>query len=97
MTNGARFPQWQASGLRMYLYQIRKEQDVTIEALAKDMGYSKSAIYSWERGYVAPSTIELMTWCEALGYQLCVAPVGAKRDKHRKQEIEMQLNLEGVK
>ena len=39
----------------MYLYQIRKEQDVTIDALAQDMGYSKSAIYSWERGYVAPS------------------------------------------
>ena len=94
---GARFPQWYHSKLRLYLYQLRKEQGLSMEELAKSAGYGTKTVNAWEHGYSAPGIIELMTWCEALGYQLCAVPIGVKRDKHKYQEIEMQLKLEGTK
>lgn len=68
-----------------------------IEALAKSAGYGKSTMHGWERGYVAPGIIELFNWAQALGYELCVVPIGEKarkRDRNQVPDIQQQ-RLEG--
>lgn len=88
-----REPAWFNSKLRVYLHQLRKEHHLSMADLAKESGYSASTLNAWERGYRAPHTVDLMNWCESLGYRLCVVPITPTSQLTRTARLERQAEL----
>ena len=84
MTAAAKHAPWRNSGLRQYLRQIRITGGSTVAQTARETGYSKTALDSWEKGYVTPALPALLHWAEALGYYITVRPVHERETKKRK-------------
>lgn len=84
-------PVWVKCGLRIYLRTLRIETGYSVKGLAKMMGYGESQLRGWEKGYIAPDSVQLIQWVEALDFKLCVAPILPRKpgehDRKRKAEI----------
>lgn len=50
------------------LWQMRKEKCITLNDLAKEVGYSSPTISKWETGHRSPSLNELDNWAQALQF-----------------------------
>ena len=52
------------------LVKARVEQGLTIEALAKRMGYSVNSLYGWENECYCPKYRAFHDWANALGFRM---------------------------
>lgn len=71
---GAHFPAWHESKIRLFLHALRKQHGYSTAQAAKELGYSTSSLNAWERGYLAPSFVQLTEWASMFDMQVLLTP-----------------------
>lgn len=72
---GAHYPAWQQAGLRHYLHTLRKQFGMSVGQLSKEIGYGPNVINAWERGYTAPTFVQLTEWASVFQLRVLLTPV----------------------
>ncbi len=92
---GARHPAWHASLIRLYLHQLRKQYGLSQSDAATQIGYGTAALNAWERGYTAPSFVQLTEWASIFDLQVLLTPrVGNARLSGYQQEQRARIVAE---
>lgn len=69
---------------------------MTVDTAAKESGYAKNTINAWERGYLAPDTVQLIGYLQALGYKLCMVPLAARRPSAAQVDLAAQAQSQAA-
>jgi transcriptional regulator with XRE-family HTH domain len=54
------------------LRTLRVAKKLTLETLARSLGYNAYTIGGWERGKISPSLASLSNWADALGVKVTI-------------------------
>lgn len=60
------------------LVNARLEQDVTLEVLARRLGYHRNTIYAWENERYKPTLRAFIDWADSLGLEIRLITVSAE-------------------
>ena len=71
---GARKNKRPIPGIIVQLRQIREQRGMTRAQLSKMTGYHVMQFHQWEMGKATPLLRKLTDWCNALGFEMVLAP-----------------------
>lgn len=74
--------------LKERLADLRRERELSQEDLAREIGVTRQAVSKWERGVIAPSTINLIALGELYGVHLDELVHGEAPIREKAEEVK---------